>query len=233
MTGVQTCALPICIVLGAGTVVDGGPTGFDISGNDFDTIYAEGIIFGNVILNVSSQNVFYDVGNYFGGTIQPSTTVFDIQNYNNVSIGDMFQRTAVYATVHPRIQLNDTASIAMTNAEKIQMGSFTRLTGQKDTLLDDTASPTTIFSVDCSVIKAFTVSYTIVRSTAYRTGTLTVVSSSTDSTGDLEYTDDFVENSDTGITLSLSESLDDVNVLYTSTSTGSDATITYSVTHLG
>jgi hypothetical protein len=51
--------------------------------------------------------------------------------------------------------------------------------------------------------------------------------------GVLTYTDDFNENISTGITLSVTQSLDTISVKYTSTSTGNNAQMTYSVTHLG
>lgn len=227
------------IVLGDLLPINGGATGFRISNCVFDTIYNQGIVFGDVSLNSSCQNIFYNVGNQFNAdNSSPLSEVVRIKNANNISVSDMFERLPEYSVGYPRILLADddltvVASIAVTNAEKIQLGSFTRETGQRATLLDNRSSVTSIFSVDCATVKAFNVNYTIIRDTAYRTGTLTVVSSSVDSTGDLEYSDDFVENSSTGIILSLTESSDDVSLLYTSTNTGSNAVITYSVTHLG
>lgn len=220
------------IVLGIGVMTGAGPTGFAISSSQFDNIYAEGIIFGDISLNATSQNIFYDVGNHFGGPSQPYTPIIDFQSSNNISVGDMFERTAEYATVYPRIRLNNTASIAFTNGEQLAMGTYVRQTGTVATLVDATASPTTIFTVSTSAAKAFCINYTIVRNEAYRTGTITVATSSEDSTGDLSYTDDYNENSPTGITFDITQVTTTVSVKYTATSTGTNALFYYSITRL-
>ncbi len=225
------------VVLGAGTVVNGGPTGVRIVSCEFNNIYAEGIIFGDISLNISTQNVFYDVGNHFGGVTQPYTSIIDIQSLNNISVSDMFQRSATFSgsvnppSSYPRIVLNNTASIAFTNAEQLALGTYVRETGQIATLPDNT-STTSLFTVDSAVTRAFSLNYTITRGTAYRTGVLTVTTSSSDSTGDLEYSDDYVENSNTGVTLTATENSDNTSVNYATTSTGTAASITYSITHL-
>ena len=219
------------VVLGDGTPVLGGPTGFSITTSDFDSIYAEGIVYGDVSLNGSAQNVFFDVGNHFGGVTQPYTVIIDIQSDNNISVGDMFERSAVYATTYPRIRLNNTASIAFTNAEQLAMGTYVRETGQLFTMNDGVVSPaSTIFTISTSVAKAFAVNYTILRDTAYRTGVFTVASDSGSS--DLNYNDDYVENIDTGVTLSATQSGTSVSVKYTTSSSGDTAQFTYSVTRL-
>jgi polygalacturonase len=220
------------ILLGTGTVVNGGATGVRIVSNIFDNIYAEGIIFGDVELNASGHNIFYDVGNHFTGTTNPATVIVDIQQDNNVSISDLFERSDAFATTYPRISVNTTTSVAMTNSQKINIGQYVRETGTIETLVNNTGSATNIFTVNGVSIKAFCVNYTIVRDTAYRTGTLTVASSAADSTGDLTYSDDYVENNQTGINLSVTEASNTISVKYTSTNTGSNATFTYSVTHL-
>jgi hypothetical protein len=82
---------------------------------------------------------------------------------------------------------------------------------------------------------AFSVDYTILRDFDFRTGTLTVVSDVGDSTGGLEFTDDFVENNPTGITLTVSQANDSTEVIsvgYISTATGVNGIISYSVTNL-
>jgi hypothetical protein len=220
------------VLLGTGTVVNGGATGVRIVSNTFDNIYAEGIIFGDVELNASGHNIFYDVGNDVAGVSNPATVIIDIQSDNNISISDMFQRSDAFAANFPRIRINSTTSIATTNSKQINIGQYTRESGTVETLINNTVSATSIFSVDGGAVKAFCVNYTIRRSTAYRTGTLTVASSSADSTGDLNYVDDYVENSSTGINLTVTESSDQVDLNYTATNTGQNATISYSITYL-
>ena len=61
--------------LGGITVDNGGPTGVRIVHNEFDKIYAEGIVMENCGLNASAYNTFYDVGNNFFGVTQPQTPI--------------------------------------------------------------------------------------------------------------------------------------------------------------
>lgn len=220
------------IVLGDGVVVDGGATGVRIVSNTFDNIYNEGIIFGDVQLNASGHNIFYDVGNHFNGPLNPASAIIDIKSDNNVSISDMFDRATVFAGNFPRININRTTAITTTNSYRITVGQYVRETGTIATLADNVASPTTILSESGAGTPVFAIDYTITRDTAYRTGRIVVASSSTDSTGDLSYTDDYTENNSTGITLTLNETSNFVNLRYTSTSTGFDATIIYSLTYL-
>ena len=218
------------VVLGAGTPILGGPTGFKITQNFFDNIYAEGIVFGDVQLNASGYNIFYDVANNFDGTSNPATYVIDIQQDNNVSIGDMFERADAFATTWPRVYINGTTSIAMTNSSQLALGSYVRETGNQFTLVNNVSSAATIFTVDTAEVGAFCINYTIVRDTNRRTGTIMVANQLTGGTP--VFTDDYVENSSTGITLSLTETSTTTSFRYTSSNTGIDGTITYSVTRL-
>jgi len=61
---------------------------------------------------------------------------------------------------------------------------------------------------------------------------MTVVSGPNDSAGDLDFTDDYTENSSTGITLNVTQSGSQVALQYTSTNTGVVGTLTYSLSHL-
>jgi hypothetical protein len=218
------------VLLGTGTVVNGGATGVRIVSNIFDNIYAEGIIFGDVELNASGHNIFYDVGDQFAGVTNPATTIIDIQSDNNVSISDLFERADAFSLVIPRINLNGSRSIGMVNGKQLEMGTFTKESGLVSTLINNTGSPTSIFQRSK---QAFFVEYTIVRDTAYRTGKLVVASSAADSSGDLTYVDDYVENNPTGITLTASEpSAGVTSINYVSTNTGVNATIYYSVSYM-
>jgi hypothetical protein len=221
-------------VLGTAAVTGGGPTGTRIVGNMFDNIYAEGIIFGsNLVLaiNASGHNIFYDVGNHFtGSTGTPFTSIISIQSNNNVSISDLFERTDTFSTTHPRIDLNNTVSIATTNGSQLSMGTYTRESGQLDTLVDNDTG--TVFDLDATRVRAFCVNYTIVRNFAYRTGTITVATDVGDSSLGITSSDEYVENSDTGISLLVDQAGDTVSLSYTATNTGTNATMTYSITYL-
>ena len=215
-----------------GSSLNGGPTGLCISQGYFDNIYAEGIVFDAVSLNTSTNNIFYDVGNHFNGTNYPASSIISINADNNVSVGDMFQRTAADAVLYPRIDLqNSAASYAMTNSEKIEFGTYTREVGQSSTLLDATADQT-VTTINAILVKAVQINYTIVRNTSVRTGVLTIVAGTDASGTNLALSDTGVENNTTGVTFSATESASIITIKASTSSTGNTATLKYSITYL-
>jgi hypothetical protein len=220
------------ILLGDPTPVSGGPTGFRILGNVFDNIYLQGIsIAANTIMNASGYNMFYDVGNHFGGTTAPASSVIDFVGQNNVSIGDMFQRTTAYTTTYPRININAGVSIAIDGASQTQQGVYTRETGVRGTLTDNTVNQV-ILTFNATAVRAVQINYTITRGTATRTGVYTIVAGTDASGTGLQGSDTGVQNASTGVTFSVSETASIVSWQSTTTSTGSAAIINYSVTRL-
>jgi hypothetical protein len=207
--------------------VNGGATGFRIVSNTFDNIYAQGIIFGNVALNATGHNIFYDVGNSFNGINSPSFVIVDIQSDNNVSISDLFARPDSAVGTYARIQLNGTTSTATINSREILLGNYVRENGVLTTLADNTSSSTAIFTEGYD--KAFAIDYAIERNNAFRTGKIVVAA---DGVGTLTYTDDYVENTLTGITLTVTQTGSNVSLNYTSTPTGSNAELRYSLNYL-
>ena len=205
------------------------PRGIGIHSCDFDTIYARGIVF-EVERNATVQNTFGDVGNHFGGTTQPFSSIIDFISANNISVGDIFDRTDQYATTHQRINLNGTASIGFTNGQQVAMGPYVRESGLTVTLNNNVTSPTTAFSYSELGIWTVGIDYNISRATTYRTGKLTVILEN--GTGALTYTDDFSENAATGITLTVTQTGSELFVKYVSTNTGDTASLTYSITHI-
>lgn len=227
------------VVLGGASPSNGGATGVRLMHNIFDSIYEEGIYINNVSLNGSGYNTFYDVGNHFNGTSSPASAVITIDAANNISVGDMFERTTAFSGTYPRIKLYNAttgtvpASIGVDSAAQIQLGSFIRETGTQATLSAG-ATSATLFTVSSSQIKAFKMDYTITVETSTRTGTLTVVNDADDSAGDgLSYSDDYVQNSDTDITLAVTDVGSTMTVLYTSSGTRAAGKIYYSLTHIG
>lgn len=232
------------IVLGSMTPVDGGPTGFRIVNNIFDNVWAEGVIIEGVSLNATAHNIFFNVGNQINSTA--TYAVIDIDANNNISVGDMFERTTSESTTYPRIALNDTTSVAMsmnisgiaytvngtsddTVATALQLGKYSRATGVHSTVNDNGSD--TLFVIDTALIKAFKMDYTILRGTTVRTGTLSAASAAT---GTFSYVDSYTENATTGVTLTATEASPggDITVSYSTTATGSAGTIDYSITHL-
>lgn len=226
------------IVLGSTTPVNGGATGVRIVNNKFDNVYAEGIVFDQVSLNISAQNIFYNVGNHFGPYTTPFTSNIDIQSSNNVSLGDMFARPDAFAnnrisgTAWPRVTLNDTQSIASTNGKQLSLGTLTVESGSKFNMPDNTSSIANIFTIDADQVRAFTVNYTILRDTGVRLGTLSVVADANDSAGALTFVDNYSENVNIGVTLYVSQTLDTISVGFTTTNISAAAEFIYSTNYL-
>jgi polygalacturonase len=212
------------ISLGTGAPVNGGATGFRAVQNLFDEVYSEGIVYDAVDLNVSAYNVFYDVGNQYSSS--PVTPVILFGNDNNVSISDMFERDDVDAQIEPRVEVTGSAT---TTGTQIQVGHYARENGRIFTLADNQSNQT-IFTTDTSTIKAYEMTYTIIRDTVVRFGTLVVTAGSVSPA--VSYADEYTEDASSGITLSVTRSGDVVSVLYSSTSTGLSGTITYSLARL-
>jgi len=208
-------------------------TGMRITGNQFDNIYAEGILFDELLdpgLNASGHNIFYDVGNHFLGAGNPFTPVIDIASSNNISISDMFERDDTDAAVYSRINLNNTVSIATTNGSQLAMGTYVRNSGITESLVNNTTA--NVFELNALTVKAFSVNYTIVRGYSYRTGTILVATDVGDSSLGITSSDDYVENNNTGVTLEISQAGDTVSLDYTTTDTGTTGSISYSITYL-
>jgi len=248
------------VYLGNTTVSAGyvGPTGFRIVQNNFDNIYAQGIVIVNVGLNCSAYNVFYNVGNHFSqaNPAVPATSIIDIDAINNVSVGDMFQRTTQFSSTYPRINLgttyntvNNTIALGMNvsditfyqnnsagatpynYANQLALGTYQRVAGIKDSLTVS-GSVQTLFVFDATKIAAVKIDYTILTDSdnAVRTGTYTIVRSTSDSTGALASNDSSIQNSATGVILSASENgSSQISWQYITSNTG---TIYYSVTKL-
>ena len=216
------------------------PTGVRVVHNLFDFIYDYGIYIIAATRNISAFNSFYDVANTDGVNLVACIRIEDV---NNVSWGDMFARTNTETLTAARIEIvGSVASIGLDMAEKLQMGSYVRDTGQIAVLDDNKATWTTIFSKDAVdngtdpaevVIPGFTCEYAIVRSGLVRTGTLHITAAyPDDSTTSLVWNDDYLENEDTGVSLRVTQAGDTVSVQYQTTNLGADAAFTYSCSYL-
>jgi len=231
------------------TAALGEPTGMRIMHNMFDNIYDRGILIDSCGLNASGYNSFYDVGNHFNGSASPATPIIDINEANNVSIGDLFERTtAQELTGYPRIKLwNATstsvpASFGFTGSTQMALGTYARDAGQQ-LELDGNQTDATLFTVDTSITRAnggfrtLSVDYTIYREIAgldvYRKGRMTVIAGDADdsSVAVVSFEDDFTESADTGILIGVTESGSTLTFAYSSTA-GNAADFYYSLTHL-
>lgn len=227
-----------------GAVFETDPTGVRFVQNTFDNIYAQGIVFDDTVLNATAYNTFYNVGNSI--LASAGYTIIAIDGDNNVSIGDMFERTTAQSATYPRINLTRSNSIALgmnirgiaftidgvsntTVANQMNLGNYQRTAGIDSVLADNNSG--TLFVVTASTIKAFRMDYTISRGVTFRTGSILVVNGAVSG---FTFTDDYVDNVSTGVTLTATEASagGNITMTYATTSTGAAGTITYSITHL-
>jgi hypothetical protein len=179
----------------------------------------------------------------------PASSIIDIDAENNVSVGDMFERNNSQSATHSRINLNNTNSMAMSmnvhdivmyqsgvqnesQGNALDLGTYQRTAGIQDTLLDNTTGGNIAF-VTGAAISSIQMNYSIARADSRRRGTIIAVKGTSTTTTGFVFTDDFSENASTGITLNVIGTGGNILVQYDSTSTGSNATIKYSITNLG
>ena len=219
------------VALGLASNPNGGPTGTRITNNVFDNIYNSGIAFGQYsTLGASGYNIFYDVANSFLGTTNPTAHVIQISSDNNVSIGDMFQRTDAYSTTYARVNINNTQSIATTNGVQMALGSLVVKSGLAATLVDNSLLPLFTFNISQTAAANFKVDYSITRNSVNRTGTLWVTSQGI---GAVNYMEDYTESGDVGVALTVTQVGSTITVTYsTIPSTGSNGQMYYSIRYL-
>ncbi len=224
------------VLLGTGTLEDGGPQGFRVLNNLFDGIAQEGVIFGDVENNMSGYNIFLDVAtNFQGGNFTPTAPIIDIQQDNNVSVGDMFERDETFNVIEPRIKINGKKVFALDKGERYKFGTYQRNAGD-EVFLDIVGSPTTIITISTLEMQAFTMQYRFKDdlTLAGRWGTLEVIAQDgDDSAGTLSYTDDYTENNPTGLTISVVQSGTTISIKYTLAGPADGGTLKYSISNLG
>jgi hypothetical protein len=160
----------------------------------------------------------------------------------------MFERTTQYADgLHPRIKLNNLNGIALgmnvsnivfyesnvadlTVANQIAVGTYQRTAGIQDIIANNSSA--NLAYISGTYISSFRMDYTIVRDVYRRSGTLSAVKGQAALGTGFTYTDDYIENGATGVTLIAAADGANVLVSYSSTNTVS-GTINYSITNLG
>jgi hypothetical protein len=230
------------VVLTNTAILTSGPgaTGARITGNLFDHIYKEGILFGAVSLNATGHNIFYDVGNHFSGsTGTPHTSIISIEDNNNISISDLFERPDSFSLIFPRINLNNTLSIATTNGSQLSLGALNVLSGNSMILLANTGdaagNAVSIFSADTSQLKTLQFNYSAKVGSAYRTGTI-VIAERFSSNSVPVFTDDWVQNDSlvgpAKLFLTVTQDNSNIQIKYNTVELGTAGTISYSVNYL-
>ena len=210
---------------------DIGPKGFRITECLFDDVADSGIYFANVSKNVSANNIFLDVANTFNGNGNPSESIIQILSDDNISIGDMFDRSDSDDLLHRRVDVSSTVrGMYFDNARGLAFGNYVRDSGLRATIENNQTSATNVFTRAQNGFCCFTIDYSITRGDASRTGSIRVTL--LEGANALQYHDDYTENADTGVILSVDESGSNFRFRYTSTNTGTAGHIHYSLTHL-
>jgi hypothetical protein len=209
---------------------DEGPRGFKITNSYFDRIANMAIhAYGTVKHVVSAFNYFYEVGNAYNGAGNEASPIIYYVSEGNFSIGDQFERNDADDLNQPRLQIDNVSSYGMIADNSVAYGAHRQEAGLSVTLTDNTAvaATTGITLSDSKYTHGAIIDYSIVRGTTYRTGTLKIGHGTS-----VGYSDDYSEDSSTGVALTVTFASNTSTINYTTTSTGSNATMKYSIRYL-
>lgn len=150
--------------------------------------------------NVSANNVYLDVGNNFG--TNAVTHVISFESANNVSSGDMFERSdeiALYLQVE-RVHFENNSNIALENGKVLRLGSLSKVAGGSITLSSTVTNVGTGVKFDNGHHRAVTIHYTATRGSNVRVGRINVMQIK-NATDTVAYTDDqYTATGDVGLT---------------------------------
>ena len=219
-------------ILTNAVVISTAASGFRIVHNIFDNIYAEALAIESD-LNVSAYNMYYNVG-YEISASQPTTSVIEFGTSNNISVGDLFERSDSDSLIRPRISfVSNTSSSGGTQSS---IGRFAQTAGQQFLMLDNQATAQPIFTVNTLEVQSMAVQYQIVRSDFIRHGVFTVSSLLPVPGSETEafYSDEFTvpPGLDMGVTLLATQAGNLLTVKYLTSDVSFDATFKYTVTYL-
>jgi hypothetical protein len=171
---------------------------------------------------ISIGNYYADVGNNFAGSGSPVANVLYFGSDGNYSIGDIFDRNDTDDAVYARINYNNYKNIGIQSKTGVVLNTAIIGTGGKVTLEDNTPTAT---STGITLVNPCVMNYNITRGSLTRYGTITFAN---DGTG-ANYSDNYVEGTTTtGATLYVNSS----NVVtYTTTGTGTAATLKYNINY--
>ena len=187
-----------------------GPSGVVLTSTRFDNIDVEAVKIhangGNPAGNVVQGCSFRSVGKFTDDSSDVPSLVFN--NGHNFAYGNFFHRDGDVSEFAGNIYHESPVEVSVT-------------------LSDNQAAAVNVTDINSNVVQhdfhrvaSFQYHYTVTRGAGNRTGTITITGTSSS----FNLTDDFTQNSDVGIVFSVTSS----GILqYTSTSTGSAATMKY------
>ena len=209
-------------------VTNGSAKNVVVTTSMFDSIYSYAVHVNTVQNFASSFNYYRDVGNNYGGTPVTSIISFGTATNHSASLGDYFDRTASEdLTIATFVGNANTSFIKY--GHSLGVGYLSIENGNQDTLTDNTTGGSTSLSMNLTRYPHAQITYHVKRGSASRSGTLNVAFDG--STGYF-IDDDSTETADVGVTFDITISSGAGILTYTTTSTGSDATLHYSVKRL-
>ena len=190
-----------------------GPTGFIVHGCRFDDIDSEAVKIhdagGDPHGNIFTANSFRDVGEFSDDSSDVTAIQFD--HAKNISNANFFYRDDLTATVGGSVFDAGPVEHAVTLADNQTSAA---------NVTDPVSSAAVRF--DLQRVHNIIIDYIIKRGTSRRTGTMTIAGTG----AGIELSDDFTQNSATGITFSITVA---GNLQFVSTNTGSTATFKYKI----
>jgi hypothetical protein len=200
------------------------PQGIKVISSQFDNISAEAVYSDDDASITSAFNYYRNVGL---GLITSTATsaVLAWNTANNYSIGDVFERGQINQLEYPIVEIiaNDQPT-GLTQATTA--GSVQDFPGDTVTLEDATIANTSVELT--SLISSAIIDYKITRGSHKRIGTVKVSHFDGD---DVAVDDEYTESADIGVTLVFTGNTDSNSAVlgYTTTSTGTDATLKYTI----
>ena len=201
-----------------------------VTSSVFDRIHSSAIQVGSVDNFVSSFNHYRDVGTSYAGGGSPSAIIIDFGNATNhsASLGDLFDRDAIDDLAFPRYTGNNNTSL-FEYGGSLGLGYMAITNGEEETLDDNTAGGSTTLAMNIDRYPHAKITYSLERGTERRSGTLNIAF---DTTTGYSIDDDSTETGDVGVTFDVSTDGTTGTLTYTTSNTGADATLRYSVMRL-
>jgi hypothetical protein len=222
---------------GAGTAGYVGPQGFRITQNLFNTVYAEGIKIDGAQNNMSGFNMFLDVATKFRGGAEPATDNFNvilINTDNNVSFGDMFERTNDGDLLKARINISGKQVFALDSGTKYQFGYYNREAGDVLAIVPGSLPATRTLTLQSEyLVYSYEIKYQyrVPLTERVRFGTISIVSEDfgDSSANPVAWTDDYTENGSTGLSFTITQVDNDIVIVFNTVDTGN---FKYSISYL-
>lgn len=214
-------------VTGSAPSVD-GPRGVKVTNSLFDNIYNEAVHVYAAPGFTSAFNTYMDCANQLSGVGNAATHVIDFDADDAHSVADTFERTNADDTSTTRRVNSDTAHVKSfaIDPEGVKFGGYVRDYGQSVTLDDNASKSSGITFADNTDFTAIEIDYYISRGNTPRQGKMTITQDSNAQALDDEFSE---SNGSAGVTFSLTNASNITTLNYTTTSTGSAATLNYSI----